>query len=147
VSEPNWTKSDFSYEVVKLFLHLLSSRLAAKLIKGINAGAFEQEYSLKLLVTCCVIFDLGINSYGIFGLGIILVTSETQCDLTLVSLLRSQDTLGADRSTYRDRSQNALGAGGSNLREWSQGALGANGSAVRGQSRNALGADGSALRG
>jgi hypothetical protein len=87
--------------VAKLFLHLLCSKLAVKLIKGINAGAFVQEYylkllvtscdifeySLKLLVTSCDIFDLGIYSYAIFGLGIILVTSETQCAFTLVSSL------------------------------------------------------------
>jgi hypothetical protein len=66
--------------VVKLFLHLLSSKLAVKLIKGINTGAFVQEYSLKILIKYCDIFDLGIYSYDIFGIGIILVTSETQCD-------------------------------------------------------------------
>jgi hypothetical protein len=89
--------------VVKLFLHLLCIKLAAKFIKGINTGAFAQEYSLKLivtscdifeyslklLVTSCDIFDLGIYSYDIFGLGIILVTLETQCAFTLVSSLSS----------------------------------------------------------
>jgi hypothetical protein len=77
--------------VVNLFLHLLCSKLAVKLIKGINAGAFVQEYSLKLLVTSCDIFDLGIYSYAIFVLGIILVASETQCVFTLVSSLSSQE--------------------------------------------------------
>jgi hypothetical protein len=40
VSEAYWTKSDSSHAVVNLFLHLLYSKLAVKLIKGINAGAF-----------------------------------------------------------------------------------------------------------
>jgi hypothetical protein len=77
--------------VVKLFLHLLCIKLAVKLIKGINAGAFVQEYYLKLLVTSCDIFDLGIYSYELFGLGIILVTSETQCAFTLVYSIQASN--------------------------------------------------------
>jgi hypothetical protein len=58
-------------------LHLLCSKLAVKLIKGINAGAFVQEYSLKLLVTYCDIFEyyltLLVTSCDIlFDLGIFL---------------------------------------------------------------------------
>jgi hypothetical protein len=50
-------------------LHLLCSKLEVTLIKGRDAGAFVQEYSLKLLVTSLVL------EYIFF----ILVTSETQC--------------------------------------------------------------------
>jgi hypothetical protein len=65
--------------VVKLFLHLLCSKLEVTLIKGRDAGAFVQEDCLKLLVTSLILEYSPMTSLVLEYIFFIIVTSETQC--------------------------------------------------------------------